>query len=112
MWVNRESCEGKEGVNVKVVNVKSFHYFEEILLIIMKIFGLVSDYLTSQIYLIMNQTYISLLQEFQARTIDRTAKRLFLSLKVLNKSNSINVAVNIIRILFYIFFSNSNGRAA
>ncbi len=54
MWVNRESCEGKEGVNVKVVNVKSFHYFEEILLIIMKIFGLVSDYLTSQIYLIMN----------------------------------------------------------
>jgi hypothetical protein len=36
----------------------------------------------------------------------------FLSLTVLNKSNSLNVAVNKIRISFYIFFSNHNDRAA
>jgi len=36
----------------------------------------------------------------------------FLSLIVLNKSNSLNVAVNKIRILFYVFFSNHNDRAA
>jgi hypothetical protein len=52
--VIRESWEGKEGVNVRVVNVKSFHYFDKILQIIRKIFGLAIDYLTNQIYLLMN----------------------------------------------------------
>ena len=59
MRVIRESWEGKEGVNVRVVNVrvvnvKSFHYFDKILQIIRKIFGLAIDYLTNQIYLLMN----------------------------------------------------------
>ena len=36
----RESWEGKEGVNLKEVNVKSFHYFDKILQINRKIFRL------------------------------------------------------------------------
>ena len=44
----------KEGVNVKGVNVKSFHYFDKMLKITRKIFGLAIDDQASQIYLIMN----------------------------------------------------------
>jgi hypothetical protein len=36
----------------------------------------------------------------------KEGKGLFLSLAVLNKSNSLNVAVNKIRILFYIVLNN------
>ena len=39
----RESWEGKEGVNLKEVNVKSFHYFDKILQINRKIFRLAID---------------------------------------------------------------------
>ena len=51
--------ERKGGTNIKGVNVKSFHYFEKMLQIIRKIFGLA---ITSQIYIIL--TYKNLLQEF------------------------------------------------
>ena len=37
--VMRESWEGKEGVNLKEVNVKSFHYFDKMLQINRKIFS-------------------------------------------------------------------------
>ena len=60
--VMRESWEGKDGVK-KVVNVKYFQYFDKMLQIIRQIFGLAIDYSNSQIYLIMNYTYINLLQE-------------------------------------------------
>ena len=58
--VIRESWEGKDGVK-KVVNVKYFQYFDKMLQIIRQIFGLAIDYSNSQ--LIMNYTYINLLQE-------------------------------------------------
>jgi hypothetical protein len=58
----RESWEGKGGTNIKGVNVKSFHYFEKMLQIIRKIFGLAVDDFTSQIYIIL--TYKNFLQEF------------------------------------------------
>ena len=54
--------ERKGGTNIKGVNVKSFHYFEKMLQIIRKIFGLAIDDFTSQIYIIL--TYKNLLQEF------------------------------------------------
>ena len=60
--VMRESWEGKDSVK-KVVNVKYFQYFDKMLQIIRQIFGLAIDYSNSQIYLIMNYTYINLLQE-------------------------------------------------
>jgi hypothetical protein len=44
--------------------------------------------------------------------MSRICQRLFLSLTVLNKFNSINVAVNKMRILFYKFLRNPNDRAA
>ena len=39
----RESWEGKEGVSLKEVNVKSFHYFDKIPQINRKIFRLAID---------------------------------------------------------------------
>ena len=47
----RESWEGEEGVTVKRVNVKSFHYFDKVRQINRKIFSLAIDDLTGQICL-------------------------------------------------------------